>query len=232
MAWCSRWCSLVHESISCLSCTSLWQPVLLLLREVCRSVLTSAQTPPPGKALGWREPIHLRKGSASLKVATSVMAVEFGRVFSRGCVGLRCRYFLDLKAGKWPSCAEMDRPGFRFVFWQDKRSFPVCRGQWRLHSFLIRFWSACFQAAKTFPQWLNLDDWSCMFVSRERLCHCRQWPLCACVCVRCCIGPLLWTSLPLFLTAPFDALVYHEVGIGICSRHSTCSFCVQLCWCT
>lgn len=55
---------------------------------------------PPHKALGWREPIHLRKGSASLKVATSVMAVEFGRVFSRGCVGLRCRYFLDLKAGK------------------------------------------------------------------------------------------------------------------------------------
>lgn len=138
--------------------------------------------PPPHKALGWREPIHLRKGSASLKVATSVMAVEFGRVFSRGCVELRCRYFLDLKAGKWPSCAEMDRPGFRFVFWQDKRSFPVCRGQWCLHSFLIRFWSACFQAAKTLPQWLNLDDWSCMFVSRERLCHCRQWPLCACVC--------------------------------------------------
>lgn len=117
------------------------------------------------------------------------MAVEFGQVFSRGCVGLRCRYFLDLKAGKWPSCAEMDRPGFRFVFWQDKRSFPVCRGQWCLHSFLIRFWSACFQAAKTFPQWLNLDDWSCMFVSRERLCHCRQWPLCACVC-----AVLYWSS--------------------------------------
>lgn len=35
---------------------------------------------------------------------------------------------IDLTASKQPPCAEMDRPGFRFVFLQDKRSFPLCRG--------------------------------------------------------------------------------------------------------
>lgn len=148
--------------------------LLLLVWEVCRSVLTSARTPPH----------KFRLANSFEKKCIFEGCNKCCESWVRSSFPSRCRYFLDLKAGKWPLCAEMGRLGFRFVFWQDKRSFPLCRGQRCLNSFLIRFWSECFQAAKTFPQWLNRDEWSCvfLFVSRERLCHCRQWPLCACVC--------------------------------------------------